>query len=48
MTNSINRKEIESLLPHRDPFLFLDKCEVTEVGKQGIGYRKFLNEEFFF
>ena len=43
----ISYEEIKKLLPHRKPFLFLDKCEVIEVGKQGIGYRKFLNEEFF-
>ena len=44
----ISYEEIKKLLPHRKPFLFLDKCEVIEVGKQGLGYRKFLNEEFFF
>ena len=44
----INKDEIEQLLPHRDPFLFLDKCEIIEVGKKGIGYRKFLTNEFFF
>ena len=44
----ISYEEIKNLLPHRKPFLFLDKCEIIEVGKQGIGYRKFLHEEFFF
>ena len=44
----INREEITRLLPHREPFLFLDKCEIIEVGLKGIGYRKFLQNEFFF
>ena len=44
----IYKEEIEQLLPHRDPFLFLDKCEIIEIGIKGIGYRKFLPNEFFF
>ena len=44
----INKEEIEKLIPHREPFLFLDKCEIIEVGLKGIGYRKFLQNEFFF
>ena len=44
----INKDEIEQLLPHRDPFLFLDRCEIIEIGKKGIGYRNFLPNEFFF
>ena len=41
-------EEIKSLLPHRSPFLFIDSCEIIEIGKQGIGYRKFLPDEYFF
>ena len=44
----INKEEIKRLLPHREPFLFLDKCEIIETAKKGIGYRKFLPNEFFF
>ena len=40
--------EIKNLLPHREPFLFIDKCEIIEVGIKGVGYRKFLPNEFFF
>ena len=40
--------EIKKLLPHRDPFLFLDWCEIIEIGKEGKGYRKFSPEEYFF
>ena len=44
----INSEEIKILLPHRDPFLFLDKCNIIKIGFKGIGYRKFLHNEFFF
>ena len=33
---------------HWPPFLFLDWCEIVEVGKEGRGYRKFLPKEYFF
>ena len=44
----LNNDEIKNLLPHREPFLFVDKCEIIEVGIKGVGYRKFLPNEFFF
>ena len=44
----IENDEIKHLLPHRDPFLFLDKCEIIKVGAKGVGYRKFLPSEIFF
>ena len=44
----VKSDEIKNLLPHREPFLFVDKCEIIEVGIKGIGYRKFLPNEFFF
>ena len=44
----INKEQIKKLIPHRHPFLFVDKCEVIEVGKKGIGYKKFLPDEYFF
>ena len=44
----LNKEEIERLIPQREPFLFLDKCEIIEIGLKGIGYRKFLQNEFFF
>ena len=44
----LNKEEIKSLIPHREPFLFLDKCNIIEIGLKGIGYRKFLHNEFFF
>ena len=44
----LTQKEIKDLLPHRDPFLFLDRCDVIEIGYRGIGYRHFTANEFFF
>jgi len=44
----LNKEEIKSLIPHREPFLFLDKCDIIKTGFKGIGYRKFLHNEFFF
>ena len=44
----VKSNEIKNLLPHREPFLFVDKCEIIEVGFKGVGYRKFLPNEFFF
>ena len=26
----LHKEEIKSLIPHREPFLFLDKCEIIE------------------
>ena len=44
----LNKEEIEILLPHRSPFLFLDRCQIIEIGIKGIGFRKFLPDEYFF
>ena len=44
----IDIEEIKILLPHRNPFLFLEKVEIFEVGKKGIGYKTFLSDEYFF
>ena len=41
-------EEIKKLIPHRDPFLFIEKCEITEIAKSGIGYKVFLPTEYFF
>jgi 3-hydroxyacyl-[acyl-carrier-protein] dehydratase len=44
----LSLEEIKTLIPHREPFLFLDKCQITESGKEGIGERTFLSKEYFF
>ena len=40
-------EEIKELLPHRDPFLFIDSLDVNEDGTY-TGYRTFTEKEFFF
>ena len=40
--------EIKRLIPHRSPFLFLDRCRITELGKNGSGFRLFAENEYFF
>tara|TARA_B000000460_G_C21408454_1_gene345560 strand:+ start:60 stop:497 length:438 start_codon:yes stop_codon:yes gene_type:complete len=40
--------EIQKLIPHRSPFLFIDECEILERGKKGEASRVFKDDEFFF
>ena len=44
----LTKKEIKDLIPHRDPFLFLSRIKIIEIGYKGIGYRQFTADEFFF
>tara|TARA_Y100001970_G_C13970492_1_gene717932 strand:+ start:394 stop:828 length:435 start_codon:yes stop_codon:yes gene_type:complete len=44
----IDQTQIKQLIPHRDPFLYLDRCEIIELGISGIGFKKFEKKEFFF
>ena len=41
-------EQIHDLIPHRDPFLFVDKCEIIKSGEHGISYKKFKADEYFF
>ena len=41
------RKGIEKLLPHRDPFLFIDTIDITDE-KQIVARHVFTENEFFF
>ena len=40
-------QDIKSLIPHREPFLFVDRIEKADENEI-IGYRKFNRNEFFF
>ena len=40
--------QIYDLIPHRDPFLFVDKCEIIKSGEHGISHKKFSENEYFF
>jgi 3-hydroxyacyl-[acyl-carrier-protein] dehydratase len=44
----ISLTEIHKLIPHRDPFLFINKCEILISGKKGKGYAKFNKDDYFF
>lgn len=39
------RAEIERLLPHRDPFLFVDRITAVDLGTQAIAGRRFIHPE---
>jgi 3-hydroxyacyl-[acyl-carrier-protein] dehydratase len=39
--------DIKALLPHREPFLFLDRIEKADK-EEIVGYRRFTDADFFF
>ncbi|KOA19051.1 3-hydroxyacyl-[acyl-carrier-protein] dehydratase FabZ [Clostridium homopropionicum DSM 5847] len=41
-------KEIQEIIPHRYPFLLVDKVEELEVGKRAVGYKNVTMNEYFF
>lgn len=48
MNKEINIEEIQKLIPHRYPFLLVDRVEIEEEGKRAIGYKNItINEHFF-
>ena len=40
--------EIKKLIPHRNPFLFVDKCEIIVPGEHGKSEKYFSHDEYFF
>ncbi len=44
----LNNSQIEELIPHRHPFLFVDRCDILIPGEHGIAYKKFQEDEYFF
>ena len=46
MDRKLNRQEIEALMPHGDPFLFIDSAEIG-IGLAKMKY-KIRGDEFFF
>ena len=44
----LNIEEIKNLIPHRDPFLFVDTCEIITPGEQGKSEKTFSEDEYFF
>lgn len=48
MSKFLDIQEIKEIIPHRYPFLFVDKVLIEEVGVKGIGYKNVtINEPFF-
>lgn len=45
---SLGIKEIQEILPHRYPFLLVDKIEELEEGKKAVGYKNVTMNEYFF
>ena len=44
----LSLNDIKELIPHRDPFLFVDKCEVLIPGEHGKSEKLFSEDEYFF
>ncbi|MCY6372104.1 3-hydroxyacyl-ACP dehydratase FabZ [Clostridium ganghwense] len=45
---SLGIKEIQEILPHRYPFLLVDKIEEIEEGTKAVGYKNVTMNEYFF
>ncbi|WMJ80131.1 3-hydroxyacyl-ACP dehydratase FabZ [Clostridium sp. MB40-C1] len=45
---SLSIKEIQEILPHRYPFLLVDKIEEIEEGQRAVGYKNVTMNEYFF
>lgn len=44
----LNIEDIKKLIPHRNPFLFIEEVTIIEKGKIGEAYRAFEKNEYFF
>jgi 3-hydroxyacyl-[acyl-carrier-protein] dehydratase len=48
MEKLLNVNDIKAIIPHRYPFLFVDKVEIIEIGVKGTGYKNVtVNEPYF-
>jgi 3-hydroxyacyl-[acyl-carrier-protein] dehydratase len=45
---SLSIQEIQEIIPHRYPFLFVDRVEELEPGKRAVGYKNITMNEYFF
>ena len=46
--NSLNVEQIQEIIPHRHPFLLIDKIEDYEPGQYAVGYKAVTYREDFF
>ncbi len=44
----LNIKEIQEIIPHRYPFLFVDQIESLNPSKKAVGYKNVTMNEYFF
>ena len=44
----LNTEKIKNLIPHRDPFLFVDTCEIIVPGEHAKSEKLFSANEYFF
>ena len=44
----MDTSDIYKLIPHREPFLWIDSVEIIEVGKIAIGFKSLSNSELIF
>jgi 3-hydroxyacyl-[acyl-carrier-protein] dehydratase len=47
VTVALRREQIEEILPHRDPFLFLDEVTVLEPGARVVARKRVREDEWF-
>jgi 3-hydroxymyristoyl/3-hydroxydecanoyl-(acyl carrier protein) dehydratases len=47
VTVALRREQIEDILPHRDPFLFLDEVMVLEPGARVVARKQVREDEWF-
>jgi 3-hydroxyacyl-[acyl-carrier-protein] dehydratase len=47
VTVALGREQIEEILPHRDPFLFLDEVTVLEPGARVVARKRVREDEWF-
>ena len=48
MANSLTTQEIMKIIPHRHPFLLIDKVEDYVPGQYAVAYKNFTYDEYFF
>lgn len=48
MDKLLNIEDIMGIIPHRYPFLLVDKVQIEEVGVKGVGYKNVTMNEFHF
>ena len=46
--NKLNKKEIEMIIPHRDPFLFVDEITDFVPGEYALGVKHVREDEYYF